>query len=59
MGALGLTTTERIALEIAVHEDAERQAMHGELQALEDAWRDAEEIAAIADEMFPDTSADL
>ena len=26
--------------------------MQGELQALEDAWRDAEEIAAIADGMF-------
>jgi hypothetical protein len=52
VGVLGLTTTERLALEIAVHEDAERHAMQGELQALEDAWRDAEEIAAIADRMF-------
>jgi hypothetical protein len=52
VGILGLTTTERLALEIAVHEDAERLAMQGELEALEDAWRDAEEIAAIADRMF-------
>jgi hypothetical protein len=52
VGVLGLTSTELLALEIAVHEDAERQAMQGELTALEDAWRDAEEIAAIADAMF-------
>ena len=54
IGMLGLTDTERLALEIAVHEDAERQAMQGELQSLEGAWRDAEEIAAIADGMFID-----
>ncbi len=54
VGVLGLTQTERLALEIAVHEDAERQAMQGELRALETAWRDAEEIAAIADRMFDD-----
>lgn len=52
VGVLGLTGTERLALEIAMNEDAERQAMQGELQALEEAWRDAEEIAAIADNMF-------
>ncbi len=52
VGVLGLTGTERLALEIAMNEDAERQAMQGELSALEDAWRDAEEIAAIADSMF-------
>jgi hypothetical protein len=52
VGFLGLTPTERLALEIAVNEDAERQAMQGELEALETAWRDAEEIAAIADSMF-------
>ena len=51
---LGLTSTERIALEIAVHEDAERLAMQGELAALESAWKDAEEIAAISDAMFAD-----
>ena len=54
VGVLGLTSTERFALEIAVHEDAERLAMQGELTALETAWRDAEEIAAIADGMFVD-----
>ncbi len=49
VGVLGLTATERLALEIAMHEDTERQAMQGELAALEMAWRDAEEIAAISD----------
>ena len=42
----------RLALEMAAHEDAERRALEGELQMLEAAWRDAEEIAKIADDMF-------
>ena len=36
----------------AVLEDSERRAMNGELEELTRAWRDAEEIAAIADDMF-------
>jgi hypothetical protein len=39
----------RLALEMAAHEEAERRALAGELQELEEAWREAEEIAAIAD----------
>jgi hypothetical protein len=42
----------RLALEMAAHEDAERRALEGELAELEAAWRDAEEIAAISDNMF-------
>lgn len=42
----------RLALEMAAHEDAERRALEGELHVLEAAWRDAEEIARIADDMF-------
>jgi hypothetical protein len=42
----------RLALEMAAHEDAERRALEGELHILEAAWRDAEEIAGIADDMF-------
>lgn len=42
----------RLALEMASHEDAERRAMEGELQQLEDAWREAEEIANISDNLF-------
>ena len=50
---LGLVPTEvRLALEMASHEASERRALEGELQRLEDAWKDAEEIAAISDELF-------
>jgi hypothetical protein len=42
----------RLALEMAAHEDIERRAMQGELAMLEQAWRQAEEIAAISDSMF-------
>lgn len=39
----------RLALEMASHEDSERRALEGELQILEQQWRDAEAIAAVAD----------
>jgi hypothetical protein len=42
----------RLALEMALHEEAERRAIQGELELLEEAWREAEEIAAIADNLF-------
>lgn len=42
----------RLALEMAAHEDQERRALEGELAVLEEAWREAEEIAKIADDMF-------
>ncbi|MGD2154563.1 MAG: hypothetical protein PVG79_14935 [Gemmatimonadales bacterium] len=42
----------RLALEMAAHEESERRAMEGELAALEAAWREAEEIAAIADSLL-------
>ena len=38
-----------LAVEMALHEESERRALEGELAALEAAWRQAEEIAAIAD----------
>ncbi|MFI5229881.1 MAG: hypothetical protein ACHQWU_12485 [Gemmatimonadales bacterium] len=50
LGAMRLTSTERLALEMAVHEENERRAMDGELAVLAAAWRDAEEIAAICDD---------
>jgi hypothetical protein len=40
-----------LALEMALHEQNERRALEGELSALEAAWREAEEIAAIADKL--------
>jgi hypothetical protein len=47
-----LPTEVRLALEMAAHEESERRALHGELALLEAAWREAEEVAAIADDMF-------
>ncbi|MBA3853264.1 MAG: hypothetical protein C0503_02555 [Gemmatimonas sp.] len=50
--ALGETDAHlRLALEMAAHEETERRALEGELAALEAVWREAEEIAAIADEL--------
>jgi hypothetical protein len=54
IGAFKLSATERLALEMAVHEETERRAMHGELAVLESAWRDAEEIARIVDSELTD-----
>ena len=51
-----LPTSGRLALEMASHEESERRALEGELHELETAWKDAEEIAGIADDMFlPDS----
>ncbi|HEU4457471.1 MAG TPA: hypothetical protein VFR81_30655, partial [Longimicrobium sp.] len=41
----------RLAMEMLLHEDEERRALEGELRELEQRWRDAEEIAAIADRL--------
>jgi hypothetical protein len=51
-GLFALPTSERLALEMALHEESERKALEGELSELERAWREAEEIAAISDDMF-------
>ena len=37
---------------MALHEEEERRALEGELWRLERAWREAEEIAAIADDLL-------
>jgi hypothetical protein len=42
----------RLALEMVSHEDSERRALEGELYLLEEAWKEAEEIAGISDDMF-------
>jgi hypothetical protein len=42
----------RLALEMSLHEEDERRALEGELYLLEDRWREAEEVAAISDDMF-------
>ena len=50
----GLTKLEletRLAIEMAVNEENERAALEGELALLELEWKDAEEIAGIADRL--------
>jgi hypothetical protein len=47
-----LPSVNRLALEMAANEDVERRALAGELDELRDAWREAEEVAAIADDLF-------
>jgi hypothetical protein len=51
-GIDGLPVHMRLAFELAAHEETERAAMEGELKQLENDWREAEEIASIADNMF-------
>jgi hypothetical protein len=50
-GRRQLNPIDALALEMALHEESERAALAGELTALETAWREAEEIAAIADRL--------
>lgn len=47
-----LPRAQRLALEMALHESSEQAALEGDLAPLEDAWREAEEIAAIADNLL-------
>ena len=47
-----LDAVQLAALEMAAHEEAERRAFEGELADLEAAWREAEEIASIADNLL-------
>ena len=42
----------KLALEMAAHEDLELQAAQGELDQLERAWKEADEIARIADSLL-------
>lgn len=42
----------RLALEMVSHEESERRALEGELNLLAEAWKEAEEIAGISDNMF-------
>ncbi len=51
----------KLALEMALHEEEERRALEGELWRLERAWEEAEEIAAISDDLLlpPETDAFL
>ena len=42
----------KLALEMALHEEQERRALEGELWLLQAAWREAEEIAGISDNLL-------
>lgn len=55
----GLPVESRLAVEMALHEEQEMRALQGELWRLERAWQDAEEIAAISDNLLvpSDTAA--
>lgn len=57
----GLPAQLRLAMEMVLHEEDERSALEGELAALEQRWREAEEVAAIADSLLvsPATEARL
>lgn len=47
-----LSPVSRIALEMALHEEQERRALEGELVELKAAWRNAEEMAQISDNLL-------
>ena len=47
-----LDAPTRLAVEMALHEEEERMALEGELWRLERAWEEAEEIAAISDDLL-------
>lgn len=52
-GGLGkLGYEQRLAIEMALHEESERRALEGELADLERMWREAEELASIADNLL-------
>lgn len=55
---LPLPVPVRLALEMAAHEERERRALEGELAELEREWREAEEIAEIADSLLLPTRVD-
>lgn len=53
-----MPTPTKLALEMALHEEDERRALEGELWRLERAWEDAEEIAAISDNLLLPSETD-
>ncbi len=53
-----LPVRDRLALEMALHEESERRAMNGELESLTRAWEEAETIAKISDDLLLPPSID-
>ena len=59
LGLVGkLPKPTKLALEMAVHGEQERRALEGELWLLEAAWREAEQIAGISDDLFVPADAE-
>lgn len=57
---LDIPEYERLALEMALHEEQERRALQGELAELEAQWKEAETIASISDDLLlPDRVVSL
>jgi hypothetical protein len=58
---LNLPGRWRLAVEMALHEEREREALAGELKLLEWEWREAERLAKISDALAlpPDIDDDL
>ena len=55
-----MPTATKLALEMALHEEQERRALEGELWRLRRAWEEAEEIAAISDNLLlPENAEDF
>ncbi len=51
-GRIVLQRVVWLALDMALQEEQERRALEGELWLLEQAWQEAEEIAAISDDLL-------
>lgn len=49
---LALPRPVRLALEMAANDESERRALDGELAALEEAWKEAEQVASIEDNLL-------
>ena len=47
-----VSAPQRLAVEMALHEEQERRALQGELWLLERRWKEAEEIASISDSLL-------
>jgi hypothetical protein len=58
LSVVSLPPAVRLALEMGLHEEEERAVIEGELTLLERRWREAEEIAGIADNMFLPTNTE-
>lgn len=50
-GLQALNRATKLAVEMAVNEESERRALEGELALLELEWKEAEEVAGIADQL--------